>query len=116
MADVPLDVIRSPSEAPAVVLPPICEDEPNAISAKFVPSDIGDDVSPVTAPEPVADDNAPDAYAVVPAAGWLDCAAGGVWCAASRAQCSFCPVIELNTAQSPLCEITGRHNARPVPG
>jgi hypothetical protein len=103
-ADVPLDVIEFPSVAP--VLPPVCDEEPNAINAKFVPSESGDDVPPVTAPEPVADESAADACAAVPPPVWLDCAAGVAWYAASCAQRSFCPVIELNTVQSPLVEVT----------
>jgi hypothetical protein len=57
---VPLEEIESgPADADC---PPACEEEPaSAISAKFIPFDMGEDVSPATAP--VLD--VPDA-AVVP--------------------------------------------------
>jgi hypothetical protein len=58
MADVPVVDIGSASVA--LVAPAFGPDEPNASSAKFVPSEIGDDVSPVTAPEPEPDDSAAD--------------------------------------------------------
>jgi hypothetical protein len=113
MPDVPVVEIESPSVA--LVLPAACEDEPNAISAKFVPSASGDDVAPVTAPLPGSLHGVDAAWADVVPLAWLDCAVGDAWYAASCAQRSFCPFIELNTVQSPRCEITGPEYARPVP-
>jgi hypothetical protein len=82
-------------------------DEPPVLAnmrAKFIAS--GAEVSPVTAPWPKPADAADAAYAELLLPFWLDCATGGVWYAASCAQRSFCPDIELNTIQSPLIDIT----------